>query len=454
MKLQFQDLWRWEGTIGRGPYAFIGLLAFALKHNLDRFVSTFVFDREWGLFNYWISPFGSATIESLTDEHGRFIAAMLALALPFIWIGVALTLRRLRSIGWPTWLVIFFFAPFLNLVFFLLLCILPAASAAEPTEGPRLSWLDRFLPDNPVGTAAMALLLTNLISIPFIWLSTMVLEDYGWGVFVGMPFFQGFASVMIYGYRAPRPFLGCFMVSSISMLLTTVLMLAVALEGLICLLMFLPLAAPLVWLGGSVGYLIQRRRRVANAAQVFPLLLLGMPGVLWVEHHQLPDPPEFAASTAVEINAQPETVWNHVVSFAELPEPEDWVFQVGISYPIRAEISGSGPGAERHCVFSTGSFVEPIEVWDEPRLLKFFGDLQPSTDGGVDALRRDPPRTLGRVSRLERRTVPASAAGRRPYPPRWHNLVPAQPLACFLLEALVRRVDPPDSFAGLAAHQA
>ena len=38
---------------------------------------------------------------------------------------------------------------------------------------------------------------------------------------------------------------------------------------------------------------------------------------------------------------------------------------------IRAEIAGRGPGAVRSCVFSTGPFVEPIEVWDEPRLLKF-----------------------------------------------------------------------------------
>ena len=30
-----------------------------------------------------------------------------------------------------------------------------------------------------------------------------------------------------------------------------------------------------------------------------------------------------------------------------------------------------GPGATRYCEFSTGPFVEPIEVWDEPRLLRF-----------------------------------------------------------------------------------
>jgi hypothetical protein len=44
---------------------------------------------------------------------------------------------------------------------------------------------------------------------------------------------------------------------------------------------------------------------------------------------------------------------------------------------MRAEIQGSGVGAVRHCVFSTGPFVEPIEVWDEPHLLKFSVASQP-----------------------------------------------------------------------------
>src|SRR5262249_40279695 len=47
------------------------------------------------------------------------------------------------------------------------------------------------------------------------------------------------------------------------------------------------------------------------------------------------------------------------------------------SYPVRATIDGHGPGAVRHCTFSTGSFVEPITVWDEPKLLKFSVVSQP-----------------------------------------------------------------------------
>ena len=34
-------------------------------------------------------------------------------------------------------------------------------------------------------------------------------------------------------------------------------------------------------------------------------------------------------------------------------------------------------GAIRHCIFNTGEFIEPIEVWDEPHLLRFSVAQQP-----------------------------------------------------------------------------
>jgi len=67
-----------------------------------------------------------------------------------------------------------------------------------------------------------------------------------------------------------------------------------------------------------------------------------------------------------------------VVAFSEIPAPQEWMFRAGIAYPIRAEMLGTGVGAERHCVFSTGAFVEPIQVWDEPRLLKFSVTSNPA----------------------------------------------------------------------------
>jgi len=54
MRFTFADLWRPSGTLDRGTYALVGLLGFALKHNLDRFVAAYGFHRPWTLFNYWV----------------------------------------------------------------------------------------------------------------------------------------------------------------------------------------------------------------------------------------------------------------------------------------------------------------------------------------------------------------------------------------------------------------
>jgi hypothetical protein len=97
-----------------------------------------------------------------------------------------------------------------------------------------------------------------------------------------------------------------------------------------------------------------------------------------VEHAQPAPLQMFSVTTSVIVDAPPAKVWHNVVSFAELPPPREFLFRAGIAYPMRARIHGSGPGAVRHCEFSTGPFVEPIEVWDEPRLLKFSVTKNPS----------------------------------------------------------------------------
>src|SRR5947209_4392095 len=107
------------------------------------------------------------------------------------------------------------------------------------------------------------------------------------------------------------------------------------------------------------------------------LVILLIPASFGIEHAAALQPPTSEVLTAIEVNAPPEKVWNQVVAFAEIPPPKELLFRAGIAYPIRAEISGRGVGAVRHCVFSTGAFVEPIEVWDEPRLLRFGVTAEP-----------------------------------------------------------------------------
>lgn len=374
MKLKLADLWRAGGTIDRGTYAIIGVLGFALKHNLDRFVASYWFHRPWTLFNYWMPVRDIARITELPRRDAAFLATMVALAFPFIWVGVVLTMKRLRSAGLPLPLMILFFVPFLNLAFFLVLCLLPGhtTSTSEPSAARAESLLWRVLPDSALGSAAVSLVITVPLGVGAAVLGAEVLQNYGWGLFVALPFCMGFAAAMIYGIRRPRSFGGCLWVAFLSTGLIGAALLALAVEGAVCLLMAAPIAVPLALFGGVCAYRVQRRRWFQTDAPVLlSALLLFVPGVEWAEHVVARPSPVFVVRTAIDVQAPPDRVWRQVIAFSEIPPPSEWLFRAGIAYPIRAEIAGRGPGAERHCVFSTGAFVEPIKVWDEPRRLSF-----------------------------------------------------------------------------------
>ena len=210
MKIAFADLWRSNGTIDRGPYVLVGLLGFALKHNLDRLIA-YGFHRQWTFFNYWVPARDVSRITELRGTEAEFLGTMVAVSLPFIWVGVILTMKRLRSVQLPSWLVTFFFIPFLNLGFFLLLSLLPARDSYFETRAKRQeeSFLNKVVPESALGSAAIAVLLTVPIGFGLALLALQVLGSYGWGLFVALPFALGFAAALIYGMRQPRSFRGC-----------------------------------------------------------------------------------------------------------------------------------------------------------------------------------------------------------------------------------------------------
>jgi hypothetical protein len=376
--IRVSDLWRWDGTVDRGPYVVIGVAAFAIKHNLDRLVATLVFHKPWGIFNYIVPPRQGGSLFSLAPGDRALYATLLVLALPFIWTGVVLTLRRLRAAGLPVGLVSFFFVPVVNLLFFLLLALLPSRPR-DDGDGRAPGALGRVIPESVLGSALMAVLFAVAAGFLVTLFGVGVLARYGWGLFVGVPFCLGFGSALLHGYHRPRSFGSCLAVAGLSLVLLATLLLALAVEGTVCLMMAGPIAGALATLGGILGYFVQRRpwQRGAPASAMLSVFLV--PSLLMgVEDAARPEAPLIEVRTTVEIDAPPETVWIHVVSFGELPAPTEWIFRTGIAYPIRATIEGRGAGAVRRCVFSTGAFVELIEAWDEPRRLAFSVRSQPA----------------------------------------------------------------------------
>ena len=90
-------------TVNAKTYAVAGVGLFGMKYLLDRMVAIHVFHRSWSLFDY-LDPFGPVRTLATLDPRARsFAATMLAIALPFIAMGVALTFKRLRSAALPWW---------------------------------------------------------------------------------------------------------------------------------------------------------------------------------------------------------------------------------------------------------------------------------------------------------------------------------------------------------------
>ena len=380
--MRFVQLWRWEGTIDRKWYAAIGCAALTLKYLLDRSIALEVFHRPWAFWNYFV-PFGRQTqLGQLQADQRSFAVVMLAVAIPFIWLGVTLTVQRLRDVGQPLWLVVLFFIPIINVLFFLMLCALGSHARAPREQAmpwPETRGLDRWIPRSPIGAGFVAIGATVVIGLLFAVLSTQALGSYGWGLFVALPFCLGLFSVLVYSYHEPRTFGACLTVSLVPIGLLGAVLLVVAIEGLICLVMAAPFALGLAALGGALGYAIQSGYwRNRDAPAMLSVVLLFTPTFLGVEHWVKPEAETFVVKTAIEVNAAPEVVWKKVVAFSEIAPPKEMLFLAGIAYPIRAEITGHGPGAVRNCIFSTGPFVEPIEVWDEPRLLRFDVTANPA----------------------------------------------------------------------------
>ncbi len=380
--MRIENFWQWEGRVNRATYFLVGVSAFLLKFAVDWVVVTRLFHRPWSLLNYW-RPFGAITgLHSLRLEDRLFAGTMMFVALPFIWLGLAMTVKRLRDAGEPTWLAALFFAPIANLLFYLVLSVKPSVAVTDSEEGapwPARNVIERWIPRTRAASALVSIGLTAVIGLGFTFLGTQVIAQYGWGLFVGLPFCLGLFAVLTHSYHQPRGYGECVTVAVLPIAILGAILLMVAMEGVICLLMAAPLAAILALLGGSLGFVIQAAhwgRR--NAPAILSMAVLLTPGVYGIEHFTRPQAGVFEVKSAIEISAPPEQVWQKVVAFTEIPAPQEMLFRAGIAYPIRAEITGHGAGAVRHCVFSTGPFVEPIVVWDEPHLLRFSVTANPA----------------------------------------------------------------------------
>lgn len=349
-------------------FLLLGIALFACKYAADAFVASALFQIRWMPWDYFMPGV------AFRQSSYAFYGVLGSMAVPFLWLGVSLTLRRLRTLQRSPWLALLFFVPLVNLVFFLAISF-DLAPPAAPTN-----WWNEAPKYGPVRRLTIAAIVLVPAAMASIALGTQLLGNYGWGLFVSVPFIVGFVSAAIYN-RGRVPNAGeSAGIGFVAILIVGIGLLGFGLEGVVCLAMALPIVGPIAMLGGATAaYCAKHGWRAPESPSGVVAGLLLMPLLLVGEHQLRLAPVEYKVVSTVVVHAPPARVWDKLVAFSEIPPPTETLFRAGVAYPIRAEIQGRGPGAVRYCIFSTGAFVEPIEVWQSPELLRFGVRQQPQT---------------------------------------------------------------------------
>ena len=362
-------------AVGRSEYAAAGFGLMLVKYVVESLI-IWIFAGE--VFTPWhfLNPVLSIRAEMLDGAPPVIGWTLFVWSLPFLWIAISMSVRRAADAGLSPWSGLLVLVPIVNLGVMIAFCFVPSSKTA--TWGQQDAADDQAEAEPETSRAIRAVVaigLSLMFGATMMVLCVLLLESYGASLFLGAPLLMGAIAAHQFNRGRPQGYGASVGLGFSAVFFGCVALLLFALEGVICIAMAAPLMLPLGALGGLIG------KAIADATRRSPHELMAvvlMLPVLALIETRFTESTEYEVMTSVEIDAPPEVVWNHVVDFPDLPPPKEWYFRTGIACPQRARIVGEGVGAVRHCEFTTGTFVEPITVWEPGQRLAFNVTEQPA----------------------------------------------------------------------------
>jgi len=245
---------------------------------------------------------------------------------------------------------------------------------------------------------AISIVLTLLICAALMFLSIQIFQDYAILLFLATPFLIGFLPPLLTHKKKNLPWKECRNLGYYTLIISNLLLLVFAIEGMICIVMALPLLFLCSYIGSSVAYLFIKENYESEKkfVAIFTLIVASSSTAF----DSLSDDKTILKPvvTSIHINASAQEVWDNIISFNEIPPPTEFIFKTGIAYPINARLEKTDAGYIRYCEFTTGDFVEPITTWDEPNLLAFDVIEQPEPMTELSPYNIHPPHLYGYFS--------------------------------------------------------
>jgi hypothetical protein len=221
---------------------------------------------------------------------------------------------------------------------------------------------------------------------------------YGIALFIGVPLFLGFSVTALMALGRPRTLGQSFLWSVLTAFVLSLAFLVTGREGLICIVMALPLALPPILLGSLGAWTLFHRRRLARAREGVIAAAVIVAMLISVEASLRPaaSGATLVVSDDVDIAAAPEEVWRTIVTLGEIEPPRDMIFRAGAACPQRTKIVAGEPGGLRVCTLSTGTLLERIDRWEPGRRLAWQALSTPAPMRELNPFRdADPPHLHG-----------------------------------------------------------
>jgi hypothetical protein len=353
-----------------------------------------------------------------TQAPAWLLPALMLWTLPFLWIGMRMTMERAEDAGLSPWFSLGFLLPYANYLLMLTLCMLPSARRDERGEPPVTRPTGDRLPN-----ALLAIVISTIAGVIMIVISVQWLKQYGVGLFFFVPFAIGAIGSYLVNRGRDATIGQTAQVTFASLFLGSIVAVALAREGLICIIMAMPLLISVALLGAALGRSIARNRDEGPLPAVITLMVL--PVAILLEPAHATGRMRHEVRSAIIIDAPADRIWPHIVAFRPIAEPTDLLSRAGIAYPRYVRIEGAGVGATRYCVFSTGTFVETVTVWEPGRRLTFDVTAAPPPLRELSPYRDvHPPHLDGylRSRRGEFRLVPLPEGRTRLEGSSWYEL--------------------------------
>ena len=190
--------------------------------------------------------------------------------------------------------------------------------------------------------------------------------DYGWAFFILLPVLVGFG---IGAYpRGPWTNVGWML----GLLLFIGSLLALGLEGMVCVLMALVIIVPAILLGLLLGYLA-RRYGLIKVPATGPMLLLPFAVFLFGNtlEKNLPNAPVIReVRTTILLPYSPMQVYDAIKSVDTLDVPKPFLLKIGLPVPQKCVLETEAVGGLRTCYFEGGKIEERITELEPGRILK------------------------------------------------------------------------------------